>query len=88
MRWTLALLCFAFIASPSETHTLHSLGTYNNRQAIEACIHSALPHGRRQLRCGLVCFALLCFDSHHDDFPQQHYFKNKSTGSLQSSCRR
>ncbi len=47
-----SLLCFAllsmpFIVFPSETHTLSS----NNRQAIrvEACIHSALPHGRWQL---------------------------------------
>jgi hypothetical protein len=42
---TFALLssCFHdFIAFPSETHALSS---YNNRQAIEACIHSALPHG-------------------------------------------
>ncbi len=41
--------CFAFIAFLSETETSSSFST---RQAIEACIHSALPHGRWQLRCG------------------------------------
>jgi hypothetical protein len=44
-RWKL------FFAFPSETHPL-AWSSYNNRQPIEACIHSALPHGRWQLRCG------------------------------------
>ena len=41
--------------SIKPTHSLH-WQKYNNRQAsIEACIHSALPHGRWQLRCGGHC---------------------------------